>query len=221
MAKKRRARRLLVLFVVAAWMFFLGVLVGRGTSPLRFDLKTLEKELASLKELVSKQERAKFKINSPTSETSKELKFYDALKAPETDEAPTPKQKQTPTPKPQPTRDRSSEKTDIASSPATPKPAPTQPTAVKNKTQKAPADESLPRRLTIQVAAVKEARIAAKLVDQLRVNGYTAYQEKVTLKDKGTWYRIRIGSFVDAAEAQATLQKLRKEKHRPILVRID
>jgi len=221
MAKKRRARRLLVLFVVAAWMFFLGVLVGRGTSPLRFDLKTLEKELASLKELVSKQERAKFKINSPTSETSKELKFYDALKAPETDDAPTPKQKQTPTPKPQPTRDRSSEKSDIASSPAAPKPAPTQPTAVKNKTQKAPADAPPLRRLTIQVAAVKEARIAAKLVDQLRVNGYTAYQEKVILKQKGTWYRIRIGSFVDAAEAQATLQKLRKEKHRPILVRME
>jgi len=217
MAKKSRTRRFVVLFLVAAWMFFLGVLVGRGTSPLHFDLKTLEKELATLKELVSKRERAKFKMNSPSSESSKELKFYDALKAPEKDEPAPPAE----TKKPPPRQARETKKTNIDTPPAPPSRQPTKPVAAKKETQQPPASKDPIRRFTIQVAAVKDARTAAKLVDQLRLKGYPAYQEVAWLKNKGTWYRIRIGSFFDSADAKAILEKLRKEKHSPILVRMD
>jgi len=217
MGKKSRTRRFLVLFLVAAWMFFLGVLVGRGTSPLHFDLKTLEKELASLKELVSKRERAKFKMNSPSPESSKDLKFYDALKAPEKDEpAPPPEKK-----KPPIRRASESEKAKVGSPPAPSKPQPAKKVAVKSNPPTSPTSKELIRKFTIQVAAVKEARTAAKLVDQLRLKGYPAYQEVARLNDKGTWYRIRIGSFIDAADAKATLEKLRNEKHKPILVRME
>jgi len=221
MAKKSRTRRFLVLFVVAAWMFFLGVLVGRGTSPLHFDLKKLEKELASLKELVSKKERAKFKINSPSSDSSKELKFYDALKAPEKDPTPPPKPKTPPAQKKPSSRESDSIKPNVTVKPAVAQPRKAGSVAVKTEKRKQPVSDNIIRRFTIQVAAVKDARTAAKLVDKLRVKGYPAYQEVATLKQKGTWHRIRIGSFADAADAKATLQKLRKDKYSPILVRMD
>ena len=210
------------MFIIAAWMFFLGVLVGRGTSPLQFDLKKLEKELALMKEMVSNKEREKFKMNSPSSESSKELKFYDALKAPEKDKRPPPpKPKPQPAPKSPPVRESPSEKTGVTANPTVAKPRQTASTNVKESKKQSPISENIIRRLTIQVAAVKDARTAAKLVDKLRVKGYPAYQEKATLKQKGTWYRIRIGSFADADDAKKTLTKLRKDKYSPILVRMD
>ncbi|MDP7417006.1 MAG: hypothetical protein QF888_03315, partial [Desulfobacterales bacterium] len=38
-----------VIFFVAAWMFFLGILVGRGTAPVKFNIEKLQKKLAALK----------------------------------------------------------------------------------------------------------------------------------------------------------------------------
>ena len=48
---------LCIIFFVSAWMFVLGVLVGRGTAPVHFDIESLQKELAALKEAVQKKEQ--------------------------------------------------------------------------------------------------------------------------------------------------------------------
>jgi hypothetical protein len=53
----------LTLFV-CAWMFVLGILVGRETVPVRFDIQKLQNELAALKETVIKKELDQFKMDS-------------------------------------------------------------------------------------------------------------------------------------------------------------
>ena len=58
-ASKRRIAwgRYLLVFFVAAWMFVLGVLVGRGTAPVHFDTQALQEELAALRDAMMKKER--------------------------------------------------------------------------------------------------------------------------------------------------------------------
>jgi len=46
----------LIIFV-SAWMFVLGVLVGRDTVPVKFDIEKLQKELVALKEAVIRKEQ--------------------------------------------------------------------------------------------------------------------------------------------------------------------
>ncbi len=79
---KRRqfAGWLSVFFFVAAGMFVLGVLVGRGTSPVQFDIEKLAKELAALKEAVIKKELTRFKIDLKAANDKTDLGFYEALK---------------------------------------------------------------------------------------------------------------------------------------------
>lgn len=61
-------------------MFVLGVLVGRGTSPVQFDIEKLQKELTALKEAVIKKKLIRFKINLKAANDKTDLGFYEALK---------------------------------------------------------------------------------------------------------------------------------------------
>ena len=63
---------------VALWMFALGVLVGRGTAPVHFDLDRLQKQLAELKQRVTTEEGERFKVNL------EKLNFFKSLKEMET-----------------------------------------------------------------------------------------------------------------------------------------
>lgn len=58
---------------VAGWMFFLGILVGRGTSPVTFDTQEFQKRLEIIAHEFGKRE---------TPETKIDLEFYDALTQP-------------------------------------------------------------------------------------------------------------------------------------------
>lgn len=53
-------------FLYSAWVFVLGILVGRETSPVKFDIENLQKELVELKEAVIKEERKRFKADQET-----------------------------------------------------------------------------------------------------------------------------------------------------------
>jgi len=74
----------LILFI-SAWMFVLGILVGRGTAPVHFDIEKLQKELTALRSAVLEKELKRYKINSPDSPDKPDLGFHEALKAPERD----------------------------------------------------------------------------------------------------------------------------------------
>ena len=61
-------------------MFVLGVLVGRGTAPVNFDIQALQKELLALKESMVKQEKRAMETDSAKTGAKSSFEFYEALK---------------------------------------------------------------------------------------------------------------------------------------------
>ena len=49
LSRRKIAGWVLLIFFLCAWMFILGILVGRGTAPLKFDIAELEKKLDASK----------------------------------------------------------------------------------------------------------------------------------------------------------------------------
>ena len=82
---KKQTRKGLVPWIgltlfACAWMFVLGIFVGRETVPVRFDIEKLQNELAALKERVVKKELDQYKIDSNADATKTKMKFYETLK---------------------------------------------------------------------------------------------------------------------------------------------
>jgi len=71
---------------------------------------------------------------------------------------------------------------------------------------------------SIQLESLKNKKFADKAITKLKNEGYPAYYLTVTSPEKITWYKIRMGSFKDRAEAQRALNDLKKYKDRAIIV---
>ncbi|MCK5509495.1 MAG: SPOR domain-containing protein [Desulfobacterales bacterium] len=194
----------LIIFV-SAWMFGLGVLVGRDTVPVKFDIEKLHNELVALKEAVIRKEQKRFKIDSDGIRNKTDFDFYEALKETRKDNGNV--------------KISGKQETKHLS----------KNTALKPKKKIAP-DKTKPdeviqkgkketnKTITIQVAAFKNSKDADNIVAKLIKKGYTAYRISSNIPDKGIWHRVRIGYFKDKAEAGSTLNKLKKEKFKAILV---
>ncbi|MEA1949459.1 MAG: SPOR domain-containing protein [Thermodesulfobacteriota bacterium] len=196
-------------FFACAWMFVLGIFVGRGTVPVRFDIEKLENELAALKEAVIKKEFDRYKLDSASADNKTQMEFYDALKN---------------------TGEEESLKEDIPQNKPTPLPkkavSKTKKTLVSKKTattrKEKPVISITPvkdnKNFTIQVAALKDLKVADNLVAKLKKRGYPAYRSIGKIPGKGIFYRIRIGYFKNRAEASVTFNRLKKEKIKSIIV---
>ena len=194
----------LIIFV-SAWMFGLGVLVGRDTVPVKFDIEELHNELVALKEAVIKKEQKRFKIDSNGVRNKTDFDFYEALKETKKDNGNA--------------KISGKQETKHLS----------KNTALKPKKKIAP-DKTKPdeviqkgkketnKTITIQVAAFKNSKDADNIVAKLIKKGYTAYKISSNIRGKGVWHRVRVGYFKDKAEAGRTLNKLKKEKFKAILV---
>jgi cell division protein FtsN len=196
-------------FFACAWMFVLGIFVGRGTVPVRFDIQKLEKELAALKEAVIKKEFDRYKLDSPSEDNKTHLDFYDALKHTGDEErlkGDIPQKKPTPLLK----------KTVSAAK----KQAVSKNTVTAPKAKTAPVKKSAEdnKNLTIQVAALKDLKVAEDLVAKLKKKGYPAYRSMGKIPGKGIFYRIRIGSFKTRADADNIFNRLKKENIKAIIV---
>ncbi len=191
----------LILFI-SAWMFVLGVLVGRGTAPVHFDIEKLQKELAALRTAVLEKELKRYKINSPDSPDKPDLGFHEALKAPEDD---TRLIKRRPSRLKTKRLEKSVPAFKQKSPPATIRPV--KPSGV------------IDGGLTIQVASSKSLNFADKMVVQLKKKGYPAYRVTAQIPGKGTWHRVRIGRFKNRAEATRFLNSLKKENLKGIIVK--
>jgi DedD protein len=76
-------------------------------------------------------------------------------------------------------------------------------------------------KFTVQVAALNNAEEAREMVNQLRNQGYVAYQITGTAAAKGTWYRVRVGYFQTLPEArQFALAFEKKEKIKTLITSI-
>ena len=54
---------------------------------------------------------------------------------------------------------------------------------------------------TVQIASYKEEKEALKLAEKLQSKGYEVYITQARIPETGTWYRVRIGSYITKNEA--------------------
>jgi cell division septation protein DedD len=238
LTRRKIAGWVFILFFLCAWMFVLGILVGRGTAPVQFDIAAFEKKIeASKKDDLDKQKKAPSQKDSATLEDKTKLEFYEALKENSEDtklpalqkpkiikekiqqpvkESVSPKPQETTPQKPTPSK-AVSPKTG-AQQPKAPKtPQPDSPPKEKpSAAEKTPAPGP---RYTIQAASVKNAKDADQLIQKLKKSGYPAYRAIGKVPGKGIWFRVRIGEYNSKIEASRTLDKLKKQGLKPILVK--
>ncbi len=75
--------------------------------------------------------------------------------------------------------------------------------------------------LTIQVSAFKTDGEAQAYTKLLQAKGFRAHVVPKLITGKGTWYRVRIGSFTSAAAAENYKQKLARENIEAWVVKAD
>ena len=212
---------LVVIFIVCAWMFIIGVLVGRGTAPIKFDIAKLQKKLEASKENLETQNSGLTQEGTGILKDKTKLDFYEVLPQNREDtkidgEVLTPKVKKKIEPLP---KKKSSAKI-TASKPQKKKPQksePVKPPKTRQSTKKSNTKTS-GKTYTIQAASVKLVSDADQLVASLKKKGYPAYRAIGKIPGKGIWYRVRIGEYSSRADAGRMLQKLKKEGMKPIVV---
>jgi len=201
----------LIYIFIAGWMFLLGIMVGRGNSPVTFDTQGFQKRL----EIIANEFGEKKDIPKKM-----DLKFYDALDSPVQEESVLSKNKPLEImPKKEMSEKEMSVKEkfekEILLTPDTlPLKKSRKRLTFKKITQKARTDigaNVIPKikqgKYTIQIAAYKEFKDAITQMALLEEKGFSSYRVKGG-KDGATWYRVRIGSFASRDEAQKIIEKL-------------
>ena len=213
---------LCLLFLISGWMFVLGVLVGRGTAPVNFDIQALQKELLALKESMLKQEKRAMEIDSANTGAKSSLEFYEALKKKEKDEQIQIIEKKAPPKAPPKAPTKAPPKT----------PPPSQLTSQKrvSKSKDDPEEKkTLPDTpdvkpspsgtLAVQVASTKDAASAEALVEKLTQLGYASFSKMAEIPNKGTWYRVRVGPYRTKTEAEQVRRGLIKDQFEGLIVK--
>ncbi len=203
----------ILFFLFTVWIFILGILVGRETTPVKIDNKDLQKELAELKKADMEKQVDRIRVESEKIYDDQELGFYEELK----DSAET-----QPDVDLEQIRQKRAETVDVK----TPK-ADKKEVEEEGKPAKQPVMESSPKpeppprspklnaetaKMSIQVASFKDPEAAETKANELKQKGYEAYVSKGEIPNKGTWYRVRIGYFNERAQAVTTLEKLKKHR---------
>jgi len=224
-SSKKQSRRGQILWIgltlfVCAWMFVLGILVGREMVPVKFDIEKLQNELAALKEAVIKKELDQYKIDSNTDDSKTKMGFYESLKK-TGGEAGLKNDTINHQEKPEPKKTASLQNKKMSTQKTGPAPK-AKTSDLKEVTQNNPPavvrPEGAGNKFTIQVASLKDSGIADKLVDRLKKGGYPAYRSIGKVPGKGIWYRVRVGYFNSRSEAGPTIKQLKKEKIDGIIV---
>jgi len=206
-----------VAFLALIWMFTLGVIVGRGLSPVRFDVEKLAKELIDLKEAALKSAEGTKEQPVDLASEKAHLGFYDVL----TDKKEEARLKSLAKPRKDPVQTGSSKANRTAGKTET---------GIQRKTAVSKKDiqDSSPvggKRVstegsfTLQVASLKDLSKAENVVSLLKKKGFMAYTVTAHVSGKGTYHRVRVGRFKDRNDARETASKLRAENYAPIVIR--
>jgi cell division septation protein DedD len=237
LTRKKIAGWVFVIFFLCTWMFVLGILVGRGTAPVKFDIAVIEKKIAaSKKDDAGKQEKVPAHKDSAALKDKTKLEFYEALKENSEDT------KLPALQKPKIVKQKTEESDSKAVSPKSQETTPQTPTPAKAVSQKTGAQKSQAAKIpqtdaptkekvaavkktattgpiyTIQAASVKNAKDADRLIQKLKKSGYPAYRTIGKVEGKGIWFRVRIGEYKSKSEARGVMKKLQKNGLKPILV---
>jgi cell division septation protein DedD len=188
--------------LVCLWMFILGLLVGRGTAPIRFDIHRLQDELAALKAATIEETTQRYRVAFQELDREMDLGFHEALKDEETDLS----QALLPASDTQ------------ASEPSVEVKETEVPMKTKASGFKKPETRDAPPSWAIQVAATQDQIQGDQLVERLEQMGFSAYIVKATIPDKGTWFRIRVGGYSSREMAEADIERLKNKKFSPLIV---
>jgi len=232
--------RYFVYVFVGGWMFFLGILVGRGTSPVTFDTKSFHTRLESIVQSYEK--------TAP--EEKMDLQFYDALKKPARQEVTG--KKNTPNeiiPKKETGRlviqvpimegvpVKTSRKAATLNKAAADKPlfedkgSANSPSKAKNKDKvplakkRVTKEKQVPAsvvvtsgRYTLQVASYKSFTNAITQMALLEKKGFASYRTLGKIEGV-TWYRLRVGSFATRKAASLYAEKLKHAKIEAMIIK--
>jgi cell division septation protein DedD len=214
LSRKAVAGWVVVVFIISAWMFGVGVMVGRGTAPIGFELDQLKRTLESMQKAVQPAPKSGSRPQPSEMKNKTDLGFYESLpknredaELPNIQPAPRAARPEPVAPKPSETpASAKAEKPSVPpASPATP-PAP-------------PAAAPVPGKpLTVQIAAVKSEEEARQFAEKLRQKGYAAYIEPIAIPEKGVWFRVRMGEFPSKEFARSTMERLQKDGFTPAVV---
>jgi cell division protein FtsN len=219
---------------IAAWMFVLGIMVGRGNSPVKFDTQKFQKRLETIAQDFGAQKKVPEKID---------LKFYDVLDRPEIEEVivldnkPVKGDKEEIFPQKEvftqesiPLKTSKKKKTlkngkvkivqknrlEIKQSLIN-----KDNNEANNKDQKKSASNIPPKgKYTVQIAAYKNFKDAVSQGVVLQKKGFSSYRVKGQ-KDGETWYRVRSGSFANFDEAKKFKKKLDRLKVNSLIIKLD
>ena len=206
---------LVAIFIACGWMFALGVLVGRDQAPIKFDVDSLEKKITKLRQQESVTVNSGNSKKKGVPREKNQLDFYEAL--PENREDTKIPKKPKPKPEPPAKTARSSKST--AGSESSDKKNPL-PEGKSGKGQPKMKTPDLPKgAYTIQAASVRNKPDADRLVRKLAKKGFPAYLLTSRIEGKGTWHRVRIGTYPSKDKAQPVLSELRRTGMKPILVK--
>ena len=217
---------IIAILFLCAWMFALGVLVGRDTAPLKFDVQQLLHSRDDSNTEAQLEEPSQPTKDSVAVKDKTKLRFYEHLPEDQKDTS-VPDIKPQQTAKPE-KKDQSQSKDLELKQKSQPQKAETQKatsskTTAKQKDQRKAAaavtKKSTGAVYTIQAASVKKVKNADRMVAELKQKGYPAYRSIGKVAQKGIWFRVRIGEYNSKAEARQTLNKLKKLGLKPILVK--
>ena len=206
-------------------MFFLGIIVGRGNAPVKFDTQKFQKRLEAIVHDFGVQKKIPDKID---------LKFYDVLDRPELEEDAShnkskakgkiveilPKKEVVTdsilmkTSKKKETFKKGEIKVEEKNSPKVRK------SLEKRDKKKIISQKSPQGNYTVQIAAYKNFKDAVTQMAILEKKGISSYRVKGS-KNGVTWYRVRSGSFADFDEATEFKKKLDKIKINSMVIKKD
>lgn len=191
----------LLVFTASACMFILGVLVGRNTAPVHFDMENLNKKLSQLQDSVLAGKTGR-QTESEKIPNDISFEFYDKLKEKsQTDEYAegrprvlSPKYEK---PSPSKIRARKAEPARAAGKAGKEASSPTPPA-------------SQEKMYAIQVASLRDPGKAEKVRNKFRNKGYPAFTQVALVEGKGRWCRVRLGPYKNRAQAEDDLERLQK-----------
>lgn len=202
-----------IYFFIAAWMFVLGIMVGRGNSPVNFDTEGFQKRLERIAGEFGRKNEKKKEVD---------LEFFKVLDQPVAEEKSLPKAV---TPIPAKIKKKPDEKSSPAVKISTKKKTlqkklPPEVKKTSHSKKQLPAKSGKQGLYTIQVAAYKNFKDAVSHMAMLDKKGISSYKQK-SEKDGVTWYRVRTGSFSTIEAAKKYKEQLAKKRIKAMIIKKD
>ena len=211
MPRKRAMGWIVIFCFVSVWIFLLGIIVGRGMAPVQFDINEFKNTIEDLRREIIDNQLQAAKQETITLKQEADLEFHEDVKQiqPDTNVNFEPRE---------PAKDVvASEKTEppkhktrtISKKKSLPTKA-EKPTV--QKPDPVPVKAGSPdKKLTIQIASLRDSKEADQMVAALQKKGIPAYKTVGVLSANNVWYRVRAGNFQSRKESEAMMAEIKKD----------